>query len=133
MKLGKKVKKKVYLLSLAIIILLIVGVAYFLFIEGLIPSNELTDKQVKAELERIAELNSNLEKENIDLSEPWRLFGEYNGRELVEGYSCENCPEDIEYKLVYDNIISEEECEEIKGKTLYFSDNKFKGCEPVIK
>ncbi|MCK5624758.1 hypothetical protein KAI04_02870 [Candidatus Pacearchaeota archaeon] len=133
--LTKKIKKKIYVLILIIGILLIIGSAYFLFIEGLIASEELTDRQVKKELEKILEINQNLDYESINLSEPWISFGIYQGRELVRGYSCSDiCPENGGYKLIYKDIGSEELCNEIGGKTLYdYSWGKqFNGCEPIV-
>ena len=134
-KIRKKVKKKVSILILIIGALIVVGAVYFLFIEEKIASEELTDRQVKAELERISELNQNLDYDNINLSEPWILFGTYEGRELVMGYSCSDvCPEYGSYNLIYSDVGSEEVCEEIGGKTLYDYawGKQFNGCEPIV-
>ncbi len=131
----KKVKKKVSILILIIGALIVVGAVYFLFIEEKIASDELTDRQVKAELERILELNQNLDYDKINLSEPWILFGTYQSRELVRGYSCSDvCPEYGGYNLIYSDIGSEEECERIGGETLYDYawGKQFNGCQPII-
>lgn len=133
-KINKKVREKIYVFILIIGILLVLGVLYFLFIEGLIASDELTDRQVKKELKRILELNQNLDYDKINISEPWIVFGIYQGRELVLGYSCSDvCPENGGYKLIYNNIGSEDMCNELGGKTLYDYawGEQFAGCEPV--
>ncbi len=130
---NKKIKKEIYVLILIIGILIILDIAYFLFIEEKIASNDVTDKQVKKELERISELNQNLDYSSVDISVPWVVFGIYNGRELAIGFSCgETCPEGGEYKLIYTEIGSVEKCEEIGGKPLYDSSEEFSGCEPIV-
>ncbi len=134
-KIRKKVKKKVSILILIIGALIVVGAVYFLFIEEKIASDELTDRQVKAELERISELNQNLDYDKINLSEPWIVFGTYQGKKLIMGYSCSDvCPEYGGYNLIYDGVGSEERCNEIGGKTLYDYawGKQFNGCEPIV-
>jgi len=131
----KNVREKIYRLVLTIGILIALGVAYFLFFEGKVASDELTDKQVKVELERILELNQNLDYDKINLSEPWKVFGIYQGRELAIGYSCSDlCPEYGGYQLIYSGIGSKERCDEIGGKTLYSYawGEQFNGCEPIV-
>jgi len=131
----RKISDKVGILILIIEVLMLIGIVYFLFIEKKVASEELTDKQVKAELERILELNQNLDYDKINLSEPWIVFGIYQGRELVIGYSCSDvCPEYGGYKLIYSNVGSEEKCIEIGGKTLYDYawGKQFNGCEPIV-
>ena len=114
---------------------IVFGVVYFLFIEDKVASEELTDRQVKKELERISKLNQNLDYDKINLSEPWIVFGSYQSKELVMGYSCSDvCPEYGGYKLIYSDVGSEEKCDEIGGKTLYDYawGEQFSGCEPVV-
>ena len=134
-KITKKVREKIYVLILIIGILLVFGVLYFLFIEDMVASEELTDKQVKNGLEMISELNQNLDYNKVNISVPWIVFGIYQGKELAMGYSCSDvCHENGRYQLIYSLVGSEEECNEIGGKILYDSSlgKQFTGCEPIV-
>lgn len=123
-----------------LIIILIVGIlilftaAYFLFIKDKVMSGELTDKQVKAELERLREVNQNLNYDDLNWSEPGVDFGIYNGQVLYRTFYCSDvCPNYGGYLLIYKGINSEEECDEIGGESKYDPAwGGYKGCFPIV-
>jgi len=122
-------------LIIIILIILFVIVVFINFKINKKTALELTDEDIKTELEKLEKINVYPDNKKINVNSYPKVLGKYskNGLTLVEIYECSDlCPNNAKVHIIFENV-SEEECSKIGGeeiKVLFFP--QYVGCAPKI-